>query len=66
MGGRSSQNESPKTSEGYGATSDTLVRVDLCDEAIRLAPPGRLMPGEPEVAGLLALPVTGGHRGRHR
>ena len=43
--------------EGYLATSaDTLVRRELCDEAIRL---GRilatLMPDEPEVAGLLAL-----------
>jgi RNA polymerase sigma-70 factor, ECF subfamily len=43
--------------EGYTATSgDTLVREDLCAEAIRL---GRvlleLMPDEPEVIGLLAL-----------
>jgi RNA polymerase sigma-70 factor (ECF subfamily) len=43
--------------EGYLATSaDTLVRRELCDEAIRL---GRvltgLMPGEPEAHGLLAL-----------
>jgi RNA polymerase sigma-70 factor (ECF subfamily) len=43
--------------EGYLATSaDTLVRRDLCDEAIRL---GRvlagLMPGERETLGLLAL-----------
>jgi RNA polymerase sigma-70 factor, ECF subfamily len=43
--------------EGYAATSgDSLVRPDLCAEAIRL---GRLlaelMPDEPEVAGLLAL-----------
>jgi RNA polymerase sigma-70 factor (ECF subfamily) len=43
--------------EGYTATSgENLVRDDLCHEAIRL---GRLlmmlMPGEPEVAGLLAL-----------
>jgi RNA polymerase sigma-70 factor (ECF subfamily) len=43
--------------EGYLATSaDTLVRRELCDEAIRL---GRvllgLMPDESEVAGLLAL-----------
>jgi RNA polymerase sigma-70 factor, ECF subfamily len=43
--------------EGYTATSgDRLVRDDLCAEAIRL---GRvltqLMPGEPEVIGLLAL-----------
>jgi len=43
--------------EGYLATSaDTLLRRELCDEAIRL---GRvlagLMPGEREVSGLLAL-----------
>jgi RNA polymerase sigma-70 factor (ECF subfamily) len=43
--------------EGYRATSgDSLVRDDLCGEAIRL---GRLlrglMPNEPEVLGLLAL-----------
>jgi len=43
--------------EGYRATSgDSLVRDDLCNEAIRL---GRLlrdlMPNEPEVMGLLAL-----------
>jgi RNA polymerase sigma-70 factor, ECF subfamily len=45
--------------EGYAAsTGDSLVRPDLCAEAIRL---GRLlaelMPDEPEVAGLLALMV---------
>lgn len=44
-------------SEGYAATAgDDLIRKDLCGEAIRL---GRLlamlMPGEPEVDGLLAL-----------
>jgi RNA polymerase sigma-70 factor (ECF subfamily) len=43
--------------EGYSATSgDSLVRTELCDEAIRL---GRLLaellPGEMEVLGLLAL-----------
>jgi RNA polymerase sigma-70 factor, ECF subfamily len=43
--------------EGYTASSgDRLIREDLCTEAIRL---GRLlaqlMPGEPEVMGLLAL-----------
>jgi RNA polymerase sigma-70 factor (ECF subfamily) len=43
--------------EGYAASSgDRLIRVDLCREAIRLAELlQRLMPGEPEVAGLLAL-----------
>jgi RNA polymerase sigma-70 factor, ECF subfamily len=43
--------------EGYLATSaDTVVRRELCDEAIRLARLLRaLMPDEAEVAGLLAL-----------
>ncbi len=43
--------------EGHTATSgDALVRVDLCDEAIRLARVLReLLPDEPEVGGLLAL-----------
>ena len=42
--------------EGYSATTGPLIRVELCDEAIRL---GRilqgLMPDEPEPAGLVAL-----------
>jgi RNA polymerase sigma-70 factor (ECF subfamily) len=43
--------------EGYLASAgDTLVRADLCAEAIRLARLlAELMPDEPEVAGLLAL-----------
>ncbi len=43
--------------EGYTATSgEQLVRDDLCAEAIRLGRIlARLMPGEPEVVGLLAL-----------
>jgi RNA polymerase sigma-70 factor, ECF subfamily len=43
--------------EGYLATSaDTLVRRELCDEAIRLTRVlVELMPGEPEARGLLAL-----------
>jgi RNA polymerase sigma-70 factor (ECF subfamily) len=43
--------------EGYTATAgDTLVRSDLCAEAIRLARLlAELMPDEPEVRGLLAL-----------
>jgi RNA polymerase sigma-70 factor (ECF subfamily) len=43
--------------EGYGATAgDDLVRPDLCAESIRLARlVHRLLPGEPEAAGLLAL-----------
>jgi RNA polymerase sigma-70 factor (ECF subfamily) len=43
--------------EGYAASSgDTLVREDLCVEAIRLARLlAELMPDEPEVMGLLAL-----------
>jgi len=41
--------------EGYAATSGPLVRVDLCDESIRLARlVVKLMP-EPEASGLLAL-----------
>jgi len=42
--------------EGYAATSGQLVRSDLCDEAIRLARiVCRLMSGQREPAGLLAL-----------
>ncbi|HSL67969.1 MAG TPA: RNA polymerase sigma factor, partial [Actinomycetota bacterium] len=42
--------------EGYTATTGTLLRVDLCEEAIRLARVVvELMPGEPEGAGLLSL-----------
>ncbi|WP_033288646.1 RNA polymerase sigma factor [Amycolatopsis jejuensis] len=42
--------------EGYTATSGELVRTDLCQEAVRLARAlAELMPGEPEVLGLLAL-----------
>jgi RNA polymerase sigma-70 factor (ECF subfamily) len=42
--------------EGYTSTSGTLVRTDLCLEAVRLARElAALMPDEPEVLGLLAL-----------
>jgi len=43
--------------EGYDATSgDALIRHELCAEAIRLARlVAALLPGEPEVLGLLAL-----------
>ena len=42
--------------EGYAASSGSLLRLDLCAEAIRLARVlAGLMPDEPEVAGLLAL-----------
>ncbi len=42
--------------EGYAATAGSLLRLDLCAEAIRLARVlAELMPGEPEVQGLLAL-----------
>lgn len=43
--------------EGYSASAgDDLIRLELCDEAIRLGRLMRLlMPDEPEVAGLLAL-----------
>jgi len=45
--------------EGHRATTgDTLVRADLCDEAVRLTRVlAELLPGEPEVTGLLALPL---------
>ncbi len=42
--------------EGYAATAGSLIRPDLCAEAIRLARVlAALMPGEPEPQGLLAL-----------
>jgi RNA polymerase sigma-70 factor, ECF subfamily len=42
--------------EGYAATAGSLLRPDLCAEAIRLARVlAELMPGEPEAQGLLAL-----------
>jgi RNA polymerase sigma-70 factor (ECF subfamily) len=43
--------------EGYGASSgDDLIRVGLCEEAIRITRAlHELMPDEPEVGGLLAL-----------
>jgi RNA polymerase sigma-70 factor (ECF subfamily) len=42
--------------EGYAASSEQYLRTDLCEEAIRLARLlDQLMPGEPEVEGLLAL-----------
>jgi RNA polymerase sigma-70 factor, ECF subfamily len=43
--------------EGHTATSgETLIRGELCDQAIRLARAlAALLPGEPEVTGLLAL-----------
>ncbi|HEY2506471.1 MAG TPA: sigma-70 family RNA polymerase sigma factor [Streptosporangiaceae bacterium] len=42
--------------EGYAATSDSFMRLDLCAEGIRLARVlAELMPDEPEVQGLLAL-----------
>jgi len=44
--------------EGYSASSGSLQRTDLCDEAIRLTRVlAQLMPDEPEVFGLLALMV---------
>ncbi|MER7279837.1 sigma-70 family RNA polymerase sigma factor [Dactylosporangium sp. NPDC000244] len=50
--------------EGYAASSgDGLVRDDLCAEAIRLGRMlRRLMPDEPEVAGLLALMILAAAR----
>jgi RNA polymerase sigma-70 factor, ECF subfamily len=42
--------------EGYAATGAPLVRRELCDEAIRLVRVlNDLLPGQPEVLGLLAL-----------
>jgi RNA polymerase sigma-70 factor (ECF subfamily) len=42
--------------EGYAATEGDLLRVELCEEAIWLARVvDRLLPGEPEARGLLAL-----------
>jgi RNA polymerase sigma-70 factor (ECF subfamily) len=42
--------------EGYSATSGDLLRVDLCEEAIRLSRVVvELMPNEPEPVGLLSL-----------
>jgi RNA polymerase sigma-70 factor, ECF subfamily len=42
--------------EGYAATAGSLMRLDLCAEAVRLARVlAGLMPGEPEGQGLLAL-----------
>jgi RNA polymerase sigma-70 factor, ECF subfamily len=42
--------------EGYVATTDSLMRLDLCAEGIRLARVlAELMPDEPEAQGLLAL-----------
>jgi len=42
--------------EGHKATAGSLLRLDLCTEAIRLARVlTELMPGEPEAQGLLAL-----------
>jgi RNA polymerase sigma-70 factor (ECF subfamily) len=42
--------------EGYAATADSLMRLDLCAEAVRLARVlAGLMPDEPEAQGLLAL-----------
>jgi RNA polymerase sigma-70 factor, ECF subfamily len=42
--------------EGYATTAGSLIRIDLCAEAIRLARVlAELMPDEPEAQGLLAL-----------
>jgi RNA polymerase sigma-70 factor (ECF subfamily) len=52
--------------EGYAASGGPdLIRAQLCDEAIRLARAlSRLMPDEPEAAGLLALMLL--HHSRRR
>jgi RNA polymerase sigma-70 factor (ECF subfamily) len=42
--------------EGYSATSGELIRADLCEEAIWLTRVvDRLLPGQPEVLGLVSL-----------
>jgi RNA polymerase sigma-70 factor, ECF subfamily len=49
--------------EGYSATDERLVRDDLCAEAIRLNRLLReLLPGQPDVEGLLALMLLHGAR----
>jgi RNA polymerase sigma-70 factor (ECF subfamily) len=51
--------------EGYTSTEGELVRVELCDEAIWLVRVvDRLMPGQPETMGLLALMLLQ-HSRRH-
>ena len=51
--------------EGYTSTEGKLLRVELCDEAIWLVRVvDRLMPGEPETIGLLALMLLQ-HSRRH-
>lgn len=53
--------------EGYAASSEQYLRTDLCEEAIRLARLlNQLMPGEPEVEGLLALVLLHHSRSRTR
>ncbi|HUD35597.1 MAG TPA: RNA polymerase sigma factor [Streptosporangiaceae bacterium] len=53
--------------EGYDSSGETLLREDLCAEAIRLARLlAELMPDEPEVAGLLALLLLTHSRRRAR
>jgi RNA polymerase sigma-70 factor, ECF subfamily len=53
--------------EGYDSSGETLLREDLCSEAIRLARLlAALMPDEPEVAGLLALLLLTHSRRRAR
>ena len=51
--------------EGYAATDGELVREELCDEAIWMVRVlDRLLPGQPEVLGLLALMLLQ-HSRRH-
>jgi RNA polymerase sigma factor (sigma-70 family) len=54
--------------EGYAShTGDTLVRHDLCEEALRLGGMlAELMPAEPEILGLLALMELQASRGAAR
>jgi RNA polymerase sigma-70 factor (ECF subfamily) len=53
--------------EGYAASSEQYLRTDLCEEAVRLARLlNQLIPGEPEVEGLLALILLHHSRSRTR
>jgi RNA polymerase sigma-70 factor, ECF subfamily len=53
--------------EGYVATTEALIRLDLCAEAVRLARVlAELMPDEPEAQGLLALVLLLHARGAAR
>jgi RNA polymerase sigma-70 factor (ECF subfamily) len=53
--------------EGYAASSDQHLRIDLCEEGIRLSRVlAALCPSEPEIEGLLALMLLHHSRSRTR